>query len=71
MKVKLQVWQLWEAAEFSDVEFPDDRLALDALLTSVPLEMVSSLADKPTAKDAWDSIAASCIGIDHVRKAMM
>jgi hypothetical protein len=46
-------------------------LALDALLTSVPLKMVSSLADKPTAKDAWDSIAASCIGIDHVRKAMM
>jgi hypothetical protein len=31
--------------------------------------MVSSLADKPTAKDAWDSIAASHVGIDRVRKA--
>jgi hypothetical protein len=46
-------------------------LALDTLLTPVPLEMVSSLADKPTAKNAWVSIAASCIDIDHVRKAMM
>jgi hypothetical protein len=66
MKVKFQVPQLWEAVEFSDVEFHQDWLALDALLASVSLVMVSSLIDKPTAKDAWDSIVASCVGIDHV-----
>jgi hypothetical protein len=74
MKVKLQARQLWEAVEFGDIEFRDvefheDRLALDALLASVPPKMVSSLADKLTAKDVWDSIAASRDGIDRIRKA--
>jgi hypothetical protein len=74
MKVKLQARQLWEAVEFGDIEFRDvefheDRLALDALLASIPPKMVSSLADKLTAKDVWDSIAASRVGIDRIRKA--
>jgi hypothetical protein len=72
MKVKLQTRQLWDAVEFSDAEFLEDRLALDALLASVPPEMVSSLANKPTAKDAWDSIiAASRIDNDRIRKTTM
>jgi hypothetical protein len=59
--------QLWDVVEFGDAEFHEDRLALDALLASVPPEMASSLADKPTAKDAWDSIiVASRIGNDRV-----
>jgi phenylalanine-4-hydroxylase len=52
MKVKMQARQLWDAVEFGDIESHEDRLALDALLASVLPEMVSSLADKPTAKDA-------------------
>jgi hypothetical protein len=69
MKVKLQARQLWEAVAYADAEYHEDRLALDAILASVPSEMVISLADKPTAKAAWDSIAASRIGIDRARKA--
>jgi hypothetical protein len=69
MKVKLQAQQLWDAVEFTDAEFHEDRLALDALLASVSSKMVSSLVDKPTSKDAWDSIVASHIGIDRVWKA--
>jgi hypothetical protein len=30
--------------------------------------MVASLADKPTTKDAWDSIAAMRVGLNHARK---
>jgi hypothetical protein len=45
------VRQVWEVIEFGDVEFDGDWLALDALLTSVSPKMVSSLADKLTAKD--------------------
>jgi hypothetical protein len=52
MKVKIQPRQLWDAAEFDDAEFHEDWLALDALLASVPSEVVSSLTDKLTAKDA-------------------
>jgi hypothetical protein len=66
MKVKLQARQLWDAVEFSDAEFHKDQLALDALLASIPPKMVSSLADKLTAMDAWDSITASRVSIDRV-----
>jgi hypothetical protein len=67
MKVKLQARQLWDAVEFSDVEFHEDRLALDAFLSFVLSEMVASLADKPTVKDAWDSIATTRVGLDRTR----
>jgi hypothetical protein len=33
--------------------------------------MVASLADKPTAKDAWDSITATRVGLDRAQKAMV
>jgi hypothetical protein len=52
MKVKLQAHQLRDTVEFGDAEFYEDRLALDALLTSIPLDMVASLAENSTAKDA-------------------
>jgi hypothetical protein len=71
MKVKLQARQLWDVVEFSDTEFHEDQLALDALLASVQSEMVASLADKPTAKDTWDSIATTHVGLDRARKAMV
>jgi hypothetical protein len=38
---------------------------LEAVLAAVPPEMHSSLADKEIAKDAWDTIAAACIGSDR------
>jgi phenylalanine-4-hydroxylase len=71
MKMKLQARQLWNAVEFGDFEFHEDRLVLDALLASVPSEMVASLADKPTAKDAWDSITATHVSLDRAQKATM
>jgi hypothetical protein len=33
--------------------------------------MGAPLADKASAKEAWDSIAAARIGIDRVRRAML
>jgi hypothetical protein len=69
MKVKLQARQLWDAVEFDHIEFHKDGLAMDTLLASVLSEMVVSLADKPTAKDAWDSIAVTCVGLDRAWKA--
>jgi hypothetical protein len=33
--------------------------------------MVASLADKSTAKDAWDSIAATLVSLDRARKAVV
>ena len=69
MKLKLQAHHLWDAIEFDDVEFDDDRSALDAICSAVPEELVPALATKATAKDAWEAIKTLRIGDDRVRKA--
>nr|ABB47017.1 hypothetical protein LOC_Os10g12780 [Oryza sativa Japonica Group] len=69
MRVRLQVRHMWEAVRYGDVDYGDDRRALDALIAAVPPEMKFSLSQNPTAKEAWDAIAAACIGSDRVRKS--
>ena len=69
MKLKMQARCLWEAVEFDDVEFDDDRNALDAICSAVPEEMVPALATKASDKEAWEAIKTLRIGDDRVRKA--
>jgi hypothetical protein len=69
MRVNLQVAGLWEAVRHSGVEYRDDRLALAALLRTVPVEMQSGLANKETAHEAWESIRKIRIGADRVTEA--
>jgi hypothetical protein len=45
-------------------------MALDALYSAVPLEMVLTIAKKDMAKEAWDMIATMRVGDDHVKKVM-
>ena len=52
MKVKMQARQLWDAVEFGDAEFHDDRRALQALCAAVPPEIGASLANKATTNEA-------------------
>jgi hypothetical protein len=44
---------------------------LEAIIAIVPPEMGASLADKASAKEAWDSIAAACIGVDRICRATL
>lgn len=45
MKIKMQAWCLWRAIDpGEDVSESEDRMALDALCTAVPPEMVSFLS---------------------------
>lgn len=60
-----------DAVTRDNVDYHEDRLALEALLMSVPMEIVSSLVDKDTTRDAWDTIALLCVGVDHAQKAMV
>ncbi|XP_066378831.1 uncharacterized protein [Miscanthus floridulus] len=69
MKLKMQARHLWDAVEYDDVEFDDDRNALDAICSAVLAEMVPALATKPTAKEAWEAIKTLHIGDDRVWKA--
>ena len=69
MKVKLQARHLWEAVHVGGVGYDDDRRALEALCAAVPTELGASLANKATAKLAWEAIAVARVGGDHVHRA--
>jgi phenylalanine-4-hydroxylase len=71
MRVWLQVRHMWEAVRYGDVDDYRDRRTLDALIVAVPSEMQFSLSKKRTANEAWDAIAAACIGSDCFRKTML
>jgi hypothetical protein len=71
MRVRLQVRHMWEAVRYGDVDYYEDRRALDALIAAVPTEMQFSLSKKRTAKEAWDAIAAARIGSDCARKTTL
>jgi hypothetical protein len=71
MRVRLQVRHMWEAVRYGDVDYYEDRRALDALIAAVPSEMQFSLSKKRTAKEAWDAIAAARIGSDRARKTTL
>jgi hypothetical protein len=51
MTVRLQVWHMWEAVRYGDVDYYKDRRALDALIAAVLPEMQFSLSKKRTAKE--------------------
>jgi hypothetical protein len=71
MRVRLQVRHMWEALRYGNDDYYEDRRALDALIAAVPPEMQFSLSKKRTAKEAWDAIAAACIGSDRARKTTL
>jgi hypothetical protein len=57
MKIKLQVRNLWCAVKSTgDVDMQLDRMALDAICSAIPPEMISTIAVKASAKEAWESI---------------
>ena len=62
---------LWDAVEYGDLPYHDDRRTQEAIIAGVPPKMPVSLADKPSAKEAWDSISAARIGVDRVRRATL
>ena len=62
---------MWEAVRYGDVDYDQDRRALDALIAAVPSEMQFSLTNKRTTKEAWDAIAAACIGSARAHKSTL
>jgi hypothetical protein len=68
MRVRLQVRHMWEVVRYGDVDYYEDRRALNVLIAVVPSEMQFSLTKKRTVKEAWDAIAAAHIGSARARK---
>jgi hypothetical protein len=69
MKIKLEARGLWAAVDPGNAEFQLDRMALDAICSALPPEMIVVLATKDTVKEAWESIKTMWIRDDRIRKA--
>ncbi|XP_078437633.1 uncharacterized protein LOC144708254 [Wolffia australiana] len=68
MRVKLKAQLLWSAIEEGGAEPHEEMQVVDALCSAVPSEMWPVIAEKETAKEAWEAIATMRIGDDRVRK---
>ena len=73
MKVFMQAQGVWAAVESTDektvVEEKTDKIALAMIYQGIPEEFLLMIAEKKTAKEAWDAIKTLCQGADRVKKA--
>jgi hypothetical protein len=68
MRIKLEARGLWGAVDPGGADFQVDRMALDAICSVVPPEMITALATKETTSEAWESIRTMRVGDDRIRK---
>lgn len=73
MRVFMQAHGIWEVVEPIDpkamIEEKMDKVAMAAIFQVVPAEMLLSLAEKRSTKEAWAAIKTMCLGADRVKKA--
>lgn len=64
MKVFMQAQGVWGAIESSDpkavIEDKVDKIALAMVYQAIPEDVLLSVAEKKTAKDAWEAIKTLC-----------
>lgn len=61
---------LWDIIEHGGADINEEMMALDALYSAVPPEMVSSIADKLMVKEAWKTIAYLRVGDDRMNNTI-
>jgi hypothetical protein len=66
-KVKLKARALWSVIEDNGGNQQEEMMALDVLYSTVPSEMVPTIAKKDTA---WNVIVTMRVCDDRVKKAM-
>lgn len=72
MQVNMEAQGIWYAIEPEEddvIEYRDDRLAMAAILRSVPPEMLSTLRGKRTAQAAWEAVKTIRVGVQRVRES--
>ncbi|XP_074362300.1 uncharacterized protein LOC141702534 [Apium graveolens] len=71
MKVYMQAHEVWIAIESDDTKLPiedqTDKIALVAIYQGIPEDVLLSVAEKKTAKEAWDAFKTMCLGADRVK----
>ncbi|CAN6286925.1 unnamed protein product [Urochloa humidicola] len=72
MEANMDAQGLWEAIEPAEGEAVDtkkDKLARACLFGVVPDDVLQQIAEKKTAKEAWESLKTRYLGVDRVKKA--
>lgn len=73
MRVCMQAHGIWEAIEpvneATIVEDKIDKVALAAIYQAIPEDILLLVAEKKTAKSAWEAIKVMCLGADRVKNA--
>lgn len=79
IKVFMQAHGVWEAVESkgnktkegdkTKVEERTDKIALAAIYQGIPEDILLAVAEKDTAREAWEAIKTMCLGADLVKKA--
>lgn len=76
MRVFMQAHGVWEAVEQKDPKDPKvtvedkmDKRALAMIYQGISEDLLLTLAERKTAKDAWDAIKTVSLGAEKVKKA--
>ncbi|KAI3684116.1 hypothetical protein L6452_33335 [Arctium lappa] len=73
MKVFMQAQGVWDAVEPKNqrevVEVKKDKMALAAIYQGIPEDLLLSLAEKQTAKEAWGTLKTMYMGANRVKTA--
>lgn len=73
MKLFIQAQGVWSAIEPTDAKAPveekSDKVALAMVYQGIPEDIILSVTDKKTAKEAWEAIMTLCQGADRVKQA--
>jgi hypothetical protein len=69
MKIQLEAASRWDVVNTGVGEPGDDRRALSVILRRTPAELMRTLAVKPTAKAAWDTLKTMRPGVERVQEA--
>lgn len=65
----LQVYGPWDVIETGDSIYQEYRMVLESVIHIIPVEKVSTVTVKPSAKQAWNTVATMQIGADCVKAA--
>ena len=72
MKVFMKARRVWGAIEQKDPKvIVDDKkvqMALAAIYQGVPEDVLLTIAEKETAKEAWEAIKTMCMGVERVKE---
>lgn len=69
MKVYMRAQGVWDAIEPGDADTRKDQMALAAIYQGVPEDTLFLLAEKETAKAAWEALKTMYMGAERVREA--